>query len=83
MTHSSAKLRNDVSFGAVVAHGLVQADEALLDQILGLAASEEVRARLQPDESGVAPDQFVLRPQVAVSRKKGKASILNLTLSFV
>src|SRR5204862_8682 len=37
--------------GAEVAHGLVQADQALLDQVFRVAASEEVRACLEPDET--------------------------------
>src|SRR3990172_11571887 len=37
---------------AEVAHRLVEADQALLDEVVRLAAGDEVRARLQPDEAG-------------------------------
>src|ERR671935_336869 len=37
-----------------VADGLVEADQPFLDQILRVAARQEVRARLQADEAGVA-----------------------------
>ena len=45
--------------GAEVADRLVEADQPLLDQVLGVAAGEEVRARLEPDEARVAADQLV------------------------
>src|SRR6185436_15323909 len=50
---------------AVVPHGLVEADQPLLDEVFGVAPGEEVRARLQADEAGVAPHQLVERALVA------------------
>ena len=43
-----AKLRNDVPYRRKVADGLVETDQAFLDQVLRVAAGEEVRARLEP-----------------------------------
>src|SRR4029077_3494933 len=42
--------------GPEVADRLVEADEPLLDEVLGVAAGEEVRARLEADETRVAAD---------------------------
>src|SRR5204862_2934102 len=53
--------------GSEVPNGFVQADQALLDKVLRVAAGEKVRARLQPHETGVAADQNVERGAVAVA----------------
>src|SRR6266540_2243838 len=61
---------------AEVADRLVEADQSLLDQVLGVAAGEEVRARLEPHESRVAADQEVERRAVAVARLQDELQIL-------
>ena len=48
-----------------------------------VAAGEEVRARLQADEAGVAPDQGVHRRAVAVARLDDELQILELALSLL
>ena len=84
VTQSSANERNDVSLsGPEVAHRLVEADEPLLDQVLRVAAGEEVGARLQPDERGVAADQLVHRHRAAVARLQDELQILKLSLSLL
>src|SRR5262249_60190117 len=69
--------------GPEVPHRLVEADQPLLDQVVAVAADEEVRARLQPDEGGVAPDQRLERGLVAVARLDGELQILKLSLSLL
>jgi hypothetical protein len=44
---------------AKVAHRLVEPDEPFLDEIVGVTAGDEVRARLQADEAGVAAEKRV------------------------
>jgi hypothetical protein len=66
--------------GAEVPDGLVQADQALLDQILRVAAGEEVRARLQPDEARVPTHQALERRLVAVPSFEDELQILELPL---
>ena len=84
VTQSSAKERNDVSLScAEVAHRLVEADQPLLDEILAVAAGEEVRARLQPDEAGVAADEVIHRRVVAVARLDDELQILELALRLL
>ena len=65
---------------AKVADRFVEADEPLLDQVVGIAPSEEVRARLEADEAGVAPDQRVERALVAVPRPDDELEIRKLPL---
>src|SRR5438552_685992 len=69
--------------GAEIANRLVQTDQALLNQVVGVAAGEEVRARLQPDEAGVAPDELVERNRIAVSCLEHEAEILELSLRLM
>ena len=64
---SSANERNDVAIGAEVADGLVEADQALLDEVVRIAAGEEVGARLEADEAVVAADDGVHRALVTVA----------------
>ncbi len=45
---------------AVVPDRLVEADEALLDEVVRIAAGEEVARERDPHEAGVAPDDLVL-----------------------
>src|SRR6478672_8323412 len=63
-----------------VPHRLVEADQALLDQILGVASGEEVRAGLQADESRVTADQPVQGGLVAVARPHHELKIRELAL---
>ena len=60
-----------------------KADQALLDEVVRVAAGEEVRARLQADEAGVAAHQTVERLPVAVARLQHELQILKLSLSFL
>src|SRR5436305_5305897 len=69
--------------GTKVAHRLVEADEALLDQVLRVAAGEEVRARLQPDEGRVPADQLVHGDARAVPRLQDELQILELSLNLL
>jgi hypothetical protein len=66
-----------------VADGLVEPDQAFLDEILSVTAGEEVRARLQPDEAGVPPDEVIQRGAVAVARLDDELEILELTLRLL
>src|SRR6266540_2160867 len=68
---------------AEIAHRLIEADQPFLDQVLRVAAGEEVRARLQPDEPRVAPDQLIERDLVAVSGLEDELQVLELSLSLL
>src|SRR6185503_1653457 len=61
-----------VLVGPEVPNRLVKADETFLDQILGLAARDEIRARLEPDEARVTADERIERAVVAVARAQDK-----------
>src|SRR3954454_24753885 len=50
-----------LAVGAVVANRLVEAHQALLDQVVGVATDEEVRGRLEAHEPVVALDDLVVR----------------------
>src|SRR5204863_4193746 len=65
--------------GAEITDGLVEPDQALLDQVLRVAAGEEVRARLQPDEPGVAAHERVKRPLVSVPCAHHELEVFELT----
>src|SRR5207237_3646926 len=69
--------------GAEVAYRLVEADQPFLDQILGVATGEEVRARLQADEAGVAADQLVVGLVVAVPGAPDALEILAFPLEVL
>ena len=69
--------------GAEVAHGLVETDQPLLDQILCVAAGEEVRARLQPDKPGVAAHERVERLPVAVAGAHHQLQVRKLSLELL
>src|SRR4249919_3032104 len=68
---------------AEVADGLVEPDQPFLDEILPVTAGEEVRARLQPDEPGVPPDEVIHRGGVPVARLDDELEILELTLRLL
>src|SRR6476646_11595581 len=65
---------------AVVAHGLVEPDEALLDEVVGVAAGQEVRRRLQAHEAVVAADEAVVGGVVALLGEGDQVTILDLNL---
>src|SRR5207244_10544754 len=69
--------------GTEVPHRLVEADQALLEEILGVPAGEEVGARLQPDEARVAPDQNVECGAVPVPRAQHELEVFELPLSLL
>ncbi len=66
-----------------VPHRFVEADQPLLDEILGVAAGQEVRAGLEADEAGIAADQLVEGLAVAVSCLDDELQILELPLNPV
>ena len=45
----------------------LETDEALLDEVVSLAAGDEVRAGLEAHEAGVAAEQCVHRGRVSVA----------------
>jgi hypothetical protein len=63
---------------AVVADGLEEADQALMDEVLALAAGEEVRAGLHAHEAAISVDQTVHRGRVTGPRPCDQSPILNL-----
>ena len=81
--HSSAKLRNErLAVRAEVADRLVEPDQALLDEVVGVAADQEVRRRLQAHERVVAPHQTVVRVRVPLLREGDQIAIINLKLTL-
>src|SRR6266511_6316521 len=69
--------------GPEVPHRLVEPDQALLDEVLGVTARQEVRTRLEADETGVAADQNVERPAVAVPGAQHELEIFELPLGLL
>ncbi len=69
-----------LAIGAVVANRLVEADEALLDQIVAVAAGEEVRRRLETHEAVVTADETVVRVRVSLLCKGDEESVIDLKL---
>src|SRR5205823_8457138 len=63
-----------------VPHGFVEADQAFLDQVLRIAAGEELRAGGEADEAGVAANQSVERSLVAVPGADDELEIRELAL---
>src|SRR5205807_5429716 len=63
----------------VVPNRLVEPDQALLDEVVRVAAGEEVGARLQPHEPLVAADDRVHRPLVALSRSGDQGHLPRVT----
>ena len=68
---------------AEVADSLVEADQPLLDQVLGVAAGEEVRARLEPDEPRVAAHERVECLAVAVPGPHDELQVRKLSLELL
>src|SRR4030095_9054939 len=59
---------------------LVEADEALLDQVVAVAAGEEVRRRLEAHEAVVAAHQAVGGRRIPLLGKGDQVTILDLNL---
>jgi hypothetical protein len=51
-----------------------------LDEVVGVAAGEEVRRGLEPDESVVPANDLIVRLGVALFRKSDQEPIFNLKL---
>src|SRR6185503_9233330 len=66
--------------GPVVADRLVEADEALLDEVVAVAAGEEVRRRLQADEPVVPAHEALVRRVVALLGEGDEVSVIDLDL---
>jgi len=66
--------------GAVVTHRLVQANETFLDQVVRIAAGQEVRRGLEPDEPVIAADDSIVRIRVSLLCESDQEPILNLRL---
>jgi hypothetical protein len=69
--------------GPEVAHGLVQADHPFLDEVVAVAAREEVGARLEANEPRVPAHQVVERLLASVSRLHDELKILELSLDLL
>jgi hypothetical protein len=69
--------------GSKIAHGLVEANQAFLDEVVRLAAGEEVGTRLQADEAGVAADERVERHVVAVASPQDQPKVFEFSLGFL
>src|SRR5262245_745553 len=61
----------------------VQPDQALLNEVLGVAAGEEIRARLQPNERRVAAQKLIKRLVVAVPSTNHQLQILKFSLNLL
>ena len=66
-----------------VANRLVEPDQALLDEVLRVAAGKEVRAGLEPDEARVAADQDVEGAAVAVAGAEDELEVFELSLGLL
>ncbi len=81
--HSSAKLRKrGLTVRAEVADRLVETDEPFLDQILGVAADQEVRGRLQPHEGRITPDEPVVGIRAALTGESEEIGVIKVNLSL-
>ena len=69
--------------GTEVAHCLVEADEALLDQVFRVTAGEEIRARLEANEGRVPAHQLVHRLGRAVAGFQDELQILKFALNLL
>src|SRR5205085_2585470 len=67
--------------GAVIPDRLVQTDQALLDQVVGVPAGEEVRRCLEPHEAVVPPHDPVVCVRMPLLGERDQIPILNLRLS--
>ena len=71
-----------LAVGAVVADRLVEADEALLDEVVAVAAGQEVRRGLQADEAVVAAHEPVVRVGISLLGKGDQEAIIDLKLTL-
>src|SRR3954451_13377343 len=69
-----------LAVGAVVANRLVEPDEPLLDEVVGVAADQEVRRGLEPHEAVVAADDPVVRVGPPGLGEGDEIVIINLDL---
>jgi hypothetical protein len=69
-----------LTVGPVVADRLVEAEQALLDQVVRLAPEEEVRRGLQADETAIPLDDRVVGVGPAVLGEGDKVVIVKLSL---
>src|SRR5438105_9354026 len=69
--------------GPEIPNRLVEADQALLDEVVRVAAGQEVGARLEPHEPGVAPDQDVERAAVPVPSAQHELEVFELSLGLL
>jgi hypothetical protein len=69
-----------LTVGPIVPNRFVETDEALLDQIVGVAAGEEVRRGLEPNEAVVPAHDAVVRVRMPLLGEGYQISILNLKL---
>jgi len=67
----------------VVPDRLVEADEALLDEVVRIAAGDEIARGAEADEARVAADDLRLACAVPRSGAEDEIQILNFTLSLV
>ena len=66
-----------LAVGAEVADRLVEADEALLDEVVGVPSGEEVGGGLQAHETVVSPDEPVICVAVALLGEGDQETIFN------
>src|SRR4051794_10431233 len=71
-----------LAVGAVVADRLVEADEALLDQVVAVAAGQEVRRRLEAHEAVVAAHETLVRRRVALLGERDEVPVFYLDLTL-
>src|SRR5204863_3373040 len=67
-----------LAVAAEVADGLVEADERLLDEVVGVAAGEEVGGRLQAHEAVVAAHEPVVGVAIAELGERDQVAVINL-----
>ena len=71
-----------LAVGAVVAHRLVEPDEALLDEVVRVAADQEVRRGLEPHEAVVALDDAVVGVLAALLGERDQVVIIKLDFTL-
>src|SRR3954447_24285739 len=69
-----------LAVGPVVADRLVEAEQALLDQVVGLSPEEEVRRRLETDEAAVTLDDHVVGVWSARFGERDEIMVIKLSL---
>ena len=67
-----------LTVGAVVANRFVEPYEALLDEVVGVAADQEVRGGLEPDEPVVAAHDLVVGVLLALLGERDEVVIIKL-----